>query len=371
MTKTNKIQVVLVKAGRSQLFRCLWCQAIVTGGYNVRTSEFVSENGCDIQCPACYQDDGLQPVETYSVEAGIHDGLRHFDHHGAHSANPAPCNNPRIMPWVKVEGGIIQMSHIDADTLVGIKRLLGLELPDSWVAGPGCDKNCPPEYEIHNSGCFCCAAGKRLVDLTIMEELDLNGSSILGDDHFNSTRMWMVGVSDVTRELKFPRLTDQIQDITDLINQLLSVSDEDLIGRGKIATIKSDNTFDECIIAEKQIGETKIGLWFIGANDPMDPSRPYSDNFDVVVIYRSHFKSCSIYINPNHTILSNVIGDWAGIAFEGHKKAAGSPRGAEITPKEAISIYEAIASYIENEKLIKEESWKEGWFYSFQEENEL
>ncbi len=59
---------------------------------------------------------------NYSVEAGLSDGVKNFDHHREHSANPAPCNDPRIKE-IDFHRGIIEITHTDADTLIGIMRM--------------------------------------------------------------------------------------------------------------------------------------------------------------------------------------------------------------------------------------------------------
>jgi len=35
-------------------------------------------------------DENFQP--DYSIESGMHDGKKHFDHHGKYAREPAPCN---------------------------------------------------------------------------------------------------------------------------------------------------------------------------------------------------------------------------------------------------------------------------------------
>ena len=326
MTNPTNFKVVLVKQAQEQLFRCLACNDIVTGGYNLATSEFVNYADSDIQCPNCFSSDTLLQIATYSIEAGLHNGENHFDHHGAFSTFPAPCNNPNIpnisniasytMKFTKdcelrdtiyEEGGVIQVSHLDADTLLGVMRLLGLSLPS--------------------------------LDLELMEKIDLNGSSVC-DNIYDQTRLYMVGISEYSRELKFPRVSDQIQDVSDYIYHLLLIPEDLIIERGLVSTQKSEATYANCLKQGGDIvGDLKYGFWSIGSSDPLDPSRPYQDNYSIVVVYRSHFKTVSIYCNPAVSSISDVRGSFGGYQFAGHPKAAGSPRGIEITEADAFRIY--------------------------------
>ena len=63
----------------------------------------------------------------YSVEAGKADGVRHFDHHGDMNINPSPAANC-LIPVIP-EDSIVEITHIDADTLLGVARLMGKEMP--------------------------------------------------------------------------------------------------------------------------------------------------------------------------------------------------------------------------------------------------
>jgi hypothetical protein len=86
-------------------------------------------------------------------------------------------------------------------------------------------------------------------------------------------------------------------------------------------------------------GHTK-GFWML-ENNSFDPSRPYKDNIDIVVIYRKNYRTMSIYCNPssNYNFNGKII---KGIELKGHNKACGSPRGREITENEAFEVYKVI-----------------------------
>jgi len=63
---------------------------------------------------------------------------------------------------------------------------------------------------------------------------------------------------------------------------------------------------------------------------------------EVVVVFRTHYASVSIYCTP--TSPSAYGGKTvAGIPFAGHPKAAGSPRGQAISEHTARAVFDEIA----------------------------
>jgi len=240
--------------------------------------------------------------QGYSLEAGIADGQRHFDHHRQFSVNPAPCRDERI---TFVGDECVEITHIDADCFVGLLRMAGKSLPG--------------------------------VDFDLMEKIDLNGSSVCADK-FDVTLLYMVGVGQLARDLKFPRANvDAPTDVTEVVEAMMAKTDEEIIKIGKVATEKSEAAYQSCKIAS----EGKAGYWVIGANDPFDPSRPYEDGIPVVVVHRTHYKSISIYCDPKseYAFGGKTV---ASIEFVGHPKAAGSPRGVEYTAEDGKNVYNAI-----------------------------
>lgn len=241
--------------------------------------------------------------ENFSIEAGMNDGKKNFDHHGIFSGEKSPCNNSSIS--IIENERIIEISHLDADTFIGLKRMLGIELPS--------------------------------VNFQLMEHIDLNGSSVC-EDKFDPTLLYMVGVGSLVREKKFPRVTLEEQDVTELTYSILCKSDELILEKGEAAqTIAEDCYGDKKI----WIRSNPVGIWSIGPEDQFDPSRPYEDGTDIVVVFREHYKSISIYCNPKtkYQFADETI---AGIVFAGHPKACGSPRGQEMTFSDAVRVYKEI-----------------------------
>jgi hypothetical protein len=203
--------------------------------------------------------------------------------------------------------GILMASYqwgiIFSDTFIGIARLLGV---NHLLREP--------------------------LDFSMMEQIDLNGYK--GIDKNNSTYQFMVGVGVLARKLNFPRITDEPQDVTDIVQQMLDTSIFSFTQYGKCSIDKSEADYKECRYSQ----QGNMGLWVVDATHDFNPSRPYEDGIYVVVVYRSHYKTISIYCDPDssYEFAGQTI---AGITFNGHAKACGSPRGQEMTLEDAIEVY--------------------------------
>ena len=252
--------------------------------------------------------ENLHHIVNYSIEAGRHDARCHFDHHGEFEGEQCPANNPDI-PYVgNRRGVVIGVTHIDADTFLGLKRFLN------------------HKFDM------------REIDLNLLEAIDVFGSSTEGAKG-SDTLAFMVGVGEVARELKFPRCPKEgTIDVTDTVNKMLRIPTVVYIERGKTAIAAVETTFKYCMRRLRD----DIGLWAIGADDPFDPSRPYEDGINRVIVYRAHYKSVSIYCNPksDYEYAGQTI---AGIKFAGHPKACGSPRGKELSFKDALAVWKELA----------------------------
>lgn len=245
--------------------------------------------------------------KNFSLEAGFADGEKNFDHHREHSSQPAPSNDNRV-PVVGVDD-VVEISHIDADTFVGLLRMSGRELPQ--------------------------------VDFALMERIDLNGSSVC-PDKFNPTLLYMVGVGQIARDLKFPRASAEgPTDVTAFVEAIMAKTEAEIIATGRAATEKSEAAYGGC--CEGKVG--RVGYWVIGPDDPLDPSRPYEGGVAVVVVHRTHYESISIYCDPKSEYVfgGKVV---AGIEFAGHPKAAGSPRGVKFSAEDGRRVFDEIVEMV-------------------------
>jgi len=244
--------------------------------------------------------------KNYSIEAGLADNVKHFDHHGEYSSYPAPSNNteiPRLGP-----NDIVEITHVDADTLLGLFRMSGLPMPE--------------------------------LDYDLIEKVDVNGSSVV-ENRMNDSYSFMVGVNSIAKDIGFPRTEKEPQEVTDKIKKMLRIPVANYIKVGKEATRQAEQTLKNNLVSK----EGKVGLWAVGKEDSFDPSRPYDDGYACVVVYRKHFKSISIYCAPSNDYQfgnNNV----AGIHFAGHPKACGSPRGEDFSLEDAKKVFDEVANSV-------------------------
>lgn len=239
---------------------------------------------------------------NYSLESGLADNIKNFDHHKEeHRHYPSPSNNAAITP---IEDGIIEISHIDADTYIGLLRFYGEKLPD--------------------------------IDLNLVEQIDLNGSSIC-EDLYDETLLYVVGLTSLARRLEFPRCSIQPQDVTTYIEDLMRFSQKEILILGKLSTDEIEKAYKKCGIARFN----EIALYSVDENDSFDPSRPYKDGIDIAVVYRQHYQSISIYCNPKskYTFAGQ---NFLNIAFAGHPKACGSPRRVQYSIEDATNLYKEL-----------------------------
>jgi hypothetical protein len=147
----------------------------------------------------------------------------------------------------------------------------------------------------------------------------------------------MVGVGVLARKLQFPRMVEEPQDVTIIVRNMLFTSVDRFIEYGKEAIEKSEADYINCKSAQDGVK----GMWVVGSTDDFNPSRPYEDGIKVVVVYRSHYKTVSIYCDPDssYEFAGQTI---SGIEFNGHPKACGSPRGMEVGVEHAIEVFNSI-----------------------------
>lgn len=259
----------------------------------------------------------ISEENAYSVEAGYADNIRHFDHHGKWSNYPAPCNNDRILEIQDEEDAYIYITHLDADCFVGIMRMID------------------PTYvqRLQTNG----------IRFDVMEKIDLNGSSVV--DITNATEFttyaYMIGFSEYVRSIGFPRCEAKPRDVTEYIERIMEVYPSELIQMGKETMMKVEDTYRNCLVKATQ----RVGLWAIDKDDAFNPSRPYRDGIDVVIVYRKHYKSISIYCNPESEFeFAGKTVD--GIEFAGHPKACGSPRGKKFKIGDAVGVFIDIAKMV-------------------------
>ena len=255
--------------------------------------------------------------QNYSVEAGLHDGEKNFDHHGVHGGNPAPCNNGSITSVPS--DATIEITHSDADTLLGIMRMLGKSMPNN-------------------------------IDLSIIEKIDLNGSSAVSSD--SDELAYMVAINNASQTIyKIPRASAEPQDVTSQVTGIIDyMSNSDkVIQDGKELIKKAEKEF-QSVTKYVPSNNKNVVAFNVPKEINFDPSRPYRDGYLIVVVYREIYESISIYANPkaNINLLENPV--YAGMKFAGHNKACGSERGQKFTWTDAVSVITDISNKFTFEK---------------------
>ena len=243
---------------------------------------------------------------SYSIECGAHDGVHHFDHHGEFSVQPSPC--VANLPKIEQDGNsTIQLSHIDSDSFLAVARMVGLEIP-SWL------------------------------NLDLVQAIDNAGQGVC-EDKFDKTLLFVVGVGALAKKLGFPIVSHEEQDITDIVIQMLATSFEEIVEIGRAVQEVVEPTYARCVVAKDPA--TKTMFIHLEDNDNLSASSAYEDGYEKVVIFRDCYKSISVYADEatDYNFKGKIL---AGIKFDGHDKAAGSPRGVSHTPEQAEAVYEAL-----------------------------
>jgi hypothetical protein len=242
---------------------------------------------------------------NYSVEAGLADDIHHFDHHGHHSQYRPPSTNPKV-PMLGPDD-IVEITHVDADTLIALYRMAGVLVPEE-------------------------------IDLPLVEDFDTHGSSVVKNLK-DPTFLWIVGLAKVAEKVNFPPLgPKEPLDVTDKIYQMFKEPFERVVQYGEAVQEKSEKNFHDAL--EDQNGT--VGFWVVDGRGDFDPSRPYRDGYKITVVYRKQYQAIGLYAaQDTDYVLGNTT--IAGIKFQGHAKACGSPRGEKQTQEDAQRVFEELA----------------------------
>ena len=124
-------------------------------------------------------------------------------------------NNLPTKNDVEVAHDVIYVSDMNPGTLMKIKRLVKAH-------------SLRFDTTIYKGG----SSNHYKLDLNLLADICDNGTSCVQDET-NQTLLYYRGVEEKVRELGFPKASDVEQDITDLVDQLNSVSFVDLIELGE------------------------------------------------------------------------------------------------------------------------------------------
>lgn len=235
------------------------------------------------------------PFENgYSFRAGKPtDGARHF-------------NDPVGDDIPEVGDGNVVVTGIDPATLYALMRMAGKE-PFS-------------------------------PDLIPREEMHLS-SLALHRSELGSAQYFRVGIQVMMRWYALPPRCGQPTDITDIVERMMRVRLEKVIGCGREEVAKTD--YSECFKDRSGI----VGLWVIGSGQPSSPARTYQDGMTISVAYHSGKKKITISSHPK-TDQDFEEREIAGIKFTGSIHSSGSLQGMELTVEDAWKVFREIAGEI-------------------------
>jgi hypothetical protein len=242
---------------------------------------------------------------NYSVESGMADDVHHFDHHGQHSHYPPPSTNPKV-PRLKPDD-IVEITHVDADTLIALYRMAGVTVPKE-------------------------------VDLQLVEDFDTLGSSVV-KDLTDPTFLWIRGLAKARDLVNFPPAgPKEPVDVTDQIYRIFKMPFNQVVQYGEELQGLSEKNYREGLAAE----DGTVGFWVTKGHGDFDPSRPYLDGYKITVVYRKQDQQIGLYAaqDTNYVLGNTKV---AGIKFLGHAKACGSPRGEQYTQQDAQQVFEELA----------------------------
>ena len=174
------------------------------------------------------------------------------------------------------------------------------------------------------------------VDLSLMGRIDEGGSVILPNHGRDiPTRWYMVGISKLKRKFGFPQWEGEDIDVTDIFEEIISYSTEEINRLGREKIIQGEGAYQRCK-DETAFTNGKVILLCPKAGDPFDLNIPYEDGYGIVVAYteRGHI---SLRV---HTDIDLQVNDkvFAGVPFAGHPRAAGSLRGEKFTREQAENV---------------------------------
>jgi len=254
----------------------------------------------------------------YSIECGYSDNESHFDHHGEWSDHCSPClaKVPNLQS-ANPDLNTVYISHIDADTFLTLAHMAGIEYPK--------------------------------INLQEIENYDLTKSFAKNSN--NKTACFFSGICEVAKKLNFPQCDkDKDPDVTEIITKMFETPIETYIETGKEMFKKEKADYEKSKRAEMIISATpkniKIGLWSLFENQSFRTTYPASvHGFDIAVVYRYAYETISIY-SPNDSVFMFDGREYAGIKFQGHGHAAGSPRGFRQQEVNAKNVFFGVINKI-------------------------
>ena len=152
----------------------------------------------------------------------------------------------------------------------------------------------------------------------------------------------MVGISLISGKLGFPRWDGKNVDVTEIIEEIIcSLMDTERVVRlGKEKMIQGKEAYQRCK-GKTFTGGKVILLCVERSEDSFDGNIALVDGYKAAVIYSEQRESISLRVRSD-VDLSVKKGEFGGVPFAGHPKAAGSLFGKKFTREQAESVREAL-----------------------------
>lgn len=242
----------------------------------------------------------IEKTGIYSLGGGVNNGIHNFSR--------IPICDDETIPVIS-EQGVVEISKFNIDIFLGFLRMSGKELPN--------------------------------LDYNIISRFAFNGifDCYLDLDPYDQTLLYAVGVEKLAKEFGFPSVVYEDIDVSLIIEELMKKDFKEIIEVGRKANKKREEAYTSCLIDENE----RAGCWLIDHNDePFDPQRLLLDGYDIVVVYREHKQSVSIYYNDKIDIDINKHRIMGGVEFSGGDGAVHSPEGAMINTSQLDEICDCV-----------------------------
>jgi hypothetical protein len=248
---------------------------------------------------------------NFSINAGLSDGVKHFERRYDSAYQPPPCIDNRLSNILTAdEYTTVEISRLDADTFIALLRMIGNPLPD--------------------------------IDMSIMKQIIMNGFSLY-ETTTNETVFYMNGVSVLAELSKFPTpMEDCPTDVTSWIDILMTYNKDDIVAIGK--TDLMNKLSDRYLVYSHGI----VGLWSIARENMFDLDNLFNKGFQIVIIYNEYLGSIFIYCKPTSNFsFGNVSIE--GVIFNGDPKSCKSISYNTYTKKDAMKVYVHLQSLSQKE----------------------
>jgi len=271
----------------------------------------------------------LFPTHTVEAEWGdrvVEGSIATLAHHGPRAGNPAPCiaSVKGILIDPK-DVAVIGVSHVDLDTVGGIRRLLGrhrLKELTFWKVAAAMDTVGPHRFE-------------EILDSVIKDGSDWNTIW----DQFHAWWAW-----SENHRIMAPRggeaadVTKELVDALDILDAIFDL-DEGILNAGREWAAKKEVLEEDSFV--KLVGEVILRRSEVFVNHLYNHEEK---TYRAVVALNHQTGACTVSLEgPEGFSCRELVQELWGSEAGGHAGIAGSPRGRTMTWEEAEAAANAVA----------------------------